>query len=168
LKTLTRCCPRVEALEVMTLLSGAAPVASTATDPTPLQVVSVTLTQPTPNNAIFTVKFNELVSSTTGGASEFRPDTPDPFYLLEGVKKGGKTVFTKDLGSFAATDDYGGPPTQNVSVSLGLVHSFRGTVELRIQGAITTADGVSNNISYSQVFKHLKYHYINYEGTQYS
>jgi hypothetical protein len=86
-----------------------------------------------------TVGFNEaLVSSSAVD--------PGAYQVLAGVKKRGKTAYTKPLKIGGITYNSGAK-----TVTLMLAKPQKGVVQLRVQGAMMSSNGASGNVAYAAV-----------------
>jgi hypothetical protein len=91
--------------------------------------------------ASVTLRFNEALASSSAV-------DPSAYVLLAGVKKLRKTVYTKPLKIGSIVYNNGAN-----TVTLVLAKPLKGVVELRVQGAMTAANGASGSVAFTTVVR---------------
>jgi len=109
--------------------------------PTPPQVTGVLQVANSKKGlSSITIGFNEELTSASA-------TNPVLYHVFSGVKKRGKTVYTKGvkIGSIHFDGSH--------SVTLTLAKPFKGTVEVMVQGSVAAANGASGNVQFTMVVK---------------
>ena len=109
--------------------------------PTPPQVTGVlAVTNSKKGLTAITIGFNEQL--TSGSATN-----PVLYHVFSGVKKRGKTVYTKGvkIGSIHFDGSH--------SVMLTLAKPFKGNAEVMVQGSVGATNGASGNVQFTMVVK---------------
>jgi hypothetical protein len=131
---------------------SAAATLTVTTAPTPTPTPTPTLTPPQVMGGFtvahskkglsaITIAFNESLNSASA-------TSPALYSVLAGVKKRGKTVYTKPLA--LGTIQYADGPHQ---VTLNLKKPYKGAVQVMVQGSITAASGAAANVQASMIVK---------------
>ncbi len=110
--------------------------------PTPTQVTGIaSLVESRKGVTGFTVNFNQALNTASA-------ENLGLYRVLEGTKKKRKEVFTKALKIRSVSDN-----GSNDTVTIDLAKPYKGTVEVAVNGAIESLDGISTNIGYSAILK---------------
>jgi hypothetical protein len=126
----------------VTAPSGSGSGGGGGTSPTPPQVMgSFTVAHSKKGLTAITIAFNESLISASA-------TSPALYSVLAGVKKRGKTAYTKPLA--IGTIQYADGPHK---VTLNLKKPYKGAVQVMVQGRIAAANGASGDVQTSMIVK---------------
>jgi hypothetical protein len=126
--------------------SGAQATTTVASTPTPTPTPTQISGQPTPTQSrkgitTISVGFNQPANPASA-------TNPGLYHAFRGVKKKGKTVYTKPLK--IGTISYN---SQTNSVTIKLARPYKGKLELAVDGAIEALDGSISDVDFSTLIK---------------
>jgi hypothetical protein len=124
----------------ITAALGGTTVSTTLTVSVPQVTGVLAVTNSKKGLSSITIGFNEELTAASA-------TNPVLYHVFSGVKKRGKTVYTKGvkIGSIHFDGSH--------SVTLTLAKPFKGTVEVMVQGSVGAANGASGNVQFTMVLK---------------